>query len=558
MFLTDRVKSEDEKPTNAVGAQIKLRAENITSTIVDRGSSLYLYYLSELKENNIYWLWKIFGIEIDDSRVYKIDTSYFDDKIVLFTNGFIDESIALQIGALGTIVEGKELIVILWARVNVEKQSNELGVPVCSDFLMIKGGKLISVTTDKPIYIDWIFNVDGETFFSHPNIDSSYSIWSTALAETTSSKVVSKQFFRKFGLLSPQGITIQGNDQNNLRQEIESFLKLHNDDEIVIKSELWMGWEFVRIVRAVNIDEIVKIVQEFSKNGRVLIERRIIPPAVYDQTRQKLDYNFRIIVSYSPVAHFVLCVARVGIQSSNPVNISTGATARLTGSIIFHEAQWALELAIKKSIHFSQSLFKELKEDPHTSGWLGFDVMIDWDWSPTFLEVNSWMVGCLYDQMKISRTIPEWLRHLLQQWWRSLHKKFLTRMDWKQIVLKTDRQIVADILLDDYAKTLSKHHRAHMKEKMITATIKQIISEDSYQWIPSILKWLLVFCAYTGQFELADSLIESINLSQQHSDQLDDVWWTIMDFYAQHDIKKGLSYFQRQATLWSISLLRIE
>jgi DNA-binding transcriptional regulator YhcF (GntR family)/tetratricopeptide (TPR) repeat protein len=219
------------------------------------------------------------------------------------------------------------------------------------------------------------------------------------------------EFLRARGFKVPREIKISaGEKHEGIEEPLKAFLSLLGDREVVVKPNIGSGGNGVRMFSARQLSGIQAYTASLAVRGDVLIQERIEPREWKDgRTGVVYDYNFRVFSTWDGDGLTLtpdMIVVRYKKRSMGPANLSLGGeamtfarfcelqgydreqTGRLFERIKRNVVQGALAI---------EEAFPPRGVSYRSTGFLGWDIILDQDDQPYVLEVGAGPVGAVDD-----------------------------------------------------------------------------------------------------------------------------------------------------------------
>lgn len=242
----------------------------------------------------------------------------------------------------------------------------------------------------------------------------------SSVRSITDNKIIAKNIFKEEGLLIPSGIVIeQDYEREELVAIVKKFLMGLKGNDFVVKPTVGSGGVGARMFHldGTELEEVLAYIDQLlQEKTAVLLETRIIPPLLKSKWGDTiLDWNIRTLVTRNEEGEFELAgiEVRAKTKDGEPVNVHQGAQVYEIDEILdrvglsLREKKEVLEQIKRVSFAASKAIAKAAQKDPFKKGsstnssFFGVDLILDKNFQPYVIEINSGNVGGARSLFKI-------------------------------------------------------------------------------------------------------------------------------------------------------------
>lgn len=232
------------------------------------------------------------------------------------------------------------------------------------------------------------------------------------LVNLTSRKSNVKEILQEFDVPVPDGATLFNSARaNDIRQQLRQGLVLNGiKGKVVIKPDGLYGGRGVRMFDNArnDFDEIFQHLQFlFQQVDMALVEERITPRPFFNNEGRLMDWNLRVLVTEDAAGNPIVAdmEVRAAPLSGEAVNVHNGAVVYQLDTVMsllgiqryqykaFKSSVEQISLKTASALKEALNEEKEEEEKPARIGLLGLDIILDDDFYPFVMEVNTGSVG---------------------------------------------------------------------------------------------------------------------------------------------------------------------
>ena len=217
-------------------------------------------------------------------------------------------------------------------------------------------------------------------------------------------KTLSKEFFNKHDIATPDHIIINLENDSSYPQLIQEFIQRTGATEVVLKPSIGARGESVEIIAVddPDFDEDVEgqVLKLLDMGNDIVVEKREPCRSWFDENGVRLDYNYRALTTYdedgNPYIDEDMIEVRFGPYNNNPKNKTRDAEVISYPEFLDRMGLYGAEREEHKKKTFAfflQSTSKLEQEAGDRSGEIGWDAIEKEDEDFTMIELNAGPVG---------------------------------------------------------------------------------------------------------------------------------------------------------------------